>query len=208
MYIPPHFARTDPDAIAALVDAHPLAAVVAVTPDGPVVNHLPLLRDGAGFAGHVARANPLHALVSPEMPVVAVFRAVEGYVSPNWYPSKAATHRAVPTWNYDVVHVHGRLRFSHAERDRRRVVSLLTTRHERRVNGPAGWRMGDAPPDYMRRMLDGIVALHLTVERIEAKAKLSQNRDAADAASVADRFEAAGDTGMATAIRAAVSPAP
>jgi len=201
MYTPPHFAETDLVRIEALCDAHPLAAVVAMTGEGPLVNHLPLLRDGDGFQGHVALANPMHRLIALDTPVVAIFTAAQGYVSPNWYPSKAETHKAVPTWNYQVVHVHGHLTFSHEDRDKRRAVSLLTSRHERATNGTGGWRMGDAPADFLQAMLDGIVAMRLTVGRIDAKSKLNQNRAPADVASVIDALESVGNPGLAGAMR-------
>ncbi|GAB4261878.1 MAG: FMN-binding negative transcriptional regulator [Pararhodobacter sp.] len=209
MYTPTHFQETDEAEIARLVTDHPLAAVVAQTAQGLLVNHLPLLRDGAGFTGHVARANPMHAEIPEAAPVVAIFTAAEGYVSPNWYPSKAETHRAVPTWNYQVVHVHGHLSFSHAERDKRRAVSLLTSHHERRVNGNAGWRMGDAPPDFLATMLDNIVACHLHVDRIEAKSKLNQNRAEADIRAVAEAADQSGNARLSAAMRRIlpVSPA-
>lgn len=184
MYTPAHFAETDPAVIAGVIDAHPLAVLVAQGPGGLVANHIPLLRDGADLVGHVALANDLHRDLPEGVPVLAVFGAGDAYVSPNWYPSKAETHRAVPTWNYRVVHVHGTIRFSHAERDKRRAVHLLTAAMEGRVNGAAGWRMGDAPADYMQGMLAKIVAFRIQVARTLAKSKLSQNRDAADRAGV------------------------
>jgi transcriptional regulator len=184
MYTPAHFAETDPAVIAGVIDAHPLAVLVAQTGAGLVANHIPLLRDGADLVGHVALANDLHRDLPEGAPVLAVFGAGDAYVSPNWYPSKAATHRAVPTWNYRVVHVQGTIGWSHAERDKRRAVHLLTAAMEGRVNGAEGWKMGDAPADYMQGMLANIVAFRIAVTRTLAKSKLSQNRDAADRAGV------------------------
>lgn len=180
MYTPAHFAETDPDTIAQVIAGRPLATLVAQTAQGLVANHIPLLRDGADLVGHVALANDLHRILPDASPVLAVFGAGDAYISPNWYPSKAETHRAVPTWNYRVVHVHGVLAWSHATRDKRRAVHLLTAAME----GRDGWRMGDAPADYLAGMLDAIVAFRLTVTRIDAKSKLSQNRTPADRAGV------------------------
>ena len=201
MYTPAHFALTDPAEIARLVDANPLAALVAMTPAGLVANHIPLLREGEGFVGHVALANDLHRDLPEGAPVLAIFQAGDAYVSPNWYPTKAATHRAVPTWNYRVVHVHATIHWSHADRDKRRAVSLLTTQHERAVNGAAGWRMGDAPADYMAGMLEKIVAFRLAVTKTEAKVKLNQNRVPEDIAGVADAYEKGGQVALAQAMR-------
>ncbi|MCB1389878.1 MAG: FMN-binding negative transcriptional regulator [Rhodobacteraceae bacterium] len=203
MYNPAHFAETDTAEIERLMHDHPLAALVAQTALGLDANHVPLLRDGEGFVGHVALANPVHADIPDDAPVLAIFRAAQAYVSPNWYPSKAETHKAVPTWNYQVVHVHGTLRWSHAEKDKRRAVSLLTARHERATNGADAWRMADAPADFLADMLSRIVAFRLTVTRIEAKSKLNQNRAAADVASVAAAVERRGNPALAAAMRRA-----
>ena len=201
MYTPKHFSLHDDPQIASLIAACPLALIVAATGQGLLANHIPLLADGDGFIGHVALANPMHEAIAADSPVLAVFTAGDGYVSPNWYPSKAQTHRAVPTWNYRVVHVHGTLNFSHEDAEKRRVVSRLTTVFERRTNGAEGWRMGDAPADFIAAQLAGIVALRLRVSRVEAKAKLSQNRAPADVDSVAREFETRGNQALAQAMR-------
>jgi transcriptional regulator len=203
VYTPPHFLEDDISRIDEVIDNHPLATLVAATPGGLVANHLPLIRRGESLIGHCALANPMHRLIEPVTPVMAIFHGPEGFISPNWYPSKAETHKAVPTWNYRVVHVHGRLVFSHADADKRRAVSLLTARQETLTHGAAGWRMGDAPADYLQSMLDGIVAFRLEIERIDAKSKLSQNRAPADQASVTDALESLGAGPLAEAMRRA-----
>jgi transcriptional regulator len=201
MYTPAHFAETDPEVIQCVIAEHPLAVLVGQTAEGLVANHIPLLRSGADLVGHVALANDLHRALPDDAPVLAVFGAGAAYVSPNWYPSKAETHRAVPTWNYRVVHVHGTLRWSHADRDKRRAVHLLTAAMEGRVNGAAAWRMGDAPADYMAGMLANIVAFRIAITRIEAKSKLSQNRDAPDRAGAADGVAGQGAADLAAMMR-------
>ena len=206
MYNPAHFTETDQTRIEALMAAHPLATLVAMTEGGLDANHLPLLRDGEGFLGHVALANPAHEQIPDGAPVLAIFRAGQGYVSPNWYPSKAETHKAVPTWNYQVVHVHGRIRWSHAEKDKRRAVALLTAHHEKAVNGAGAWKMGDAPAEYLADLLGRIVAFRIAVDRIEGKSKLNQNRSAADVAGVAEGLAEQGNALLAAAMGATRLP--
>ncbi len=198
MYIPPHFQETDPAEIAAILDHAPLACLVAQTPQGLVANHIPLLAapDGA-LIGHVALANDLHRLIPDGAEVMAIFRADDAYISPNWYPSKAEHHRAVPTWNYQAVHIHGAITFQHDDHAKRAAVALLTRLHERRVNDAAAWKMADAPADYMATMLAGIVAFRLTPTRILAKSKLSQNRSPADLSGAVTGLQGRGETGMA-----------
>ncbi|PWR03897.1 transcriptional regulator [Meridianimarinicoccus roseus] len=198
MYVPDHFAETDPAAIAGIMEGAPLACVVGHTPDGLIANHLPLLAAPDGtLIGHVALANDMHRRLSDGQQVLAIFRGDDAYVSPNWYPGKQVTHRAVPTWNYEVVHVHGTITFEHDVARKRAAVGLLTRLHERRVNGAAAWRMRDAPADYMDGMLAAIVAFRVTAERVLAKSKLSQNRDAADHAGAMDGLRTTGHARMA-----------
>ena len=198
MYVPPHFHEIDRDEIAALIAAAPLASVIAQTEAGLIANHLPLLvgRDGA-LIGHVALANDMHRLIAEGQEVLVIFRGVDGYISPNDYPSKAEHHRHVPTWNYQVVHVYGTISFQHETRDKRAAVGLLTRDHERRVNGADAWRMADAPEDFMAQMLDGIVAFRIDVRRTLAKSKLSQNREARDYQGAIAGLRASGHAAMA-----------
>lgn len=202
MYIPDHFAEADPAEVDRLVHDHPLACVVGMTGAGLVANHLPLfLTPRRDLVGHVAVKNDMHRLMADGQEVLAIFRGGEAYVSPNRYPSKALNHRSVPTWNYQVVHVHGRIAFDHDDHAKRAAVALLTRDHERRANGAAAWKMADAPADYMEGMLAAIVAFRITPERVLAKSKLSQNRDDADHAGVVADFEARGQTELAARMR-------
>ncbi|WP_333827288.1 FMN-binding negative transcriptional regulator [Pararhodobacter sp.] len=198
MYIPPHFNEVSLEAIAAVMEAAPLACIVAQTGEGLVANHIPLLAvpDNA-LIGHVALANDMHRVMDDGQEVLAVFRGAEGYVSPNFYPSKQEHHRHVPTWNYQVVHVHGTIRFQHDERARRAAVGLLTRNHERRVNGTDAWRMADAPADYMAQMLANIVAFRIDISRVLAKSKLSQNREAGDYQGAIEGLRASGQEDLA-----------
>ncbi len=187
MYVPEHFREVDPSEIAHVIAAAPLACIVANTADGLVANHIPVLvaADGA-LIGHVALANDIHRTVGEGQEVLAIFRPADAYVSPNFYPSKAEHHRHVPTWNYQAVHVTGSISFQHEERAKRAVVGLLTREHERRLNAERAWRMADAPADFMTDMLAGIVAFRIEVQRVIAKSKLSQNREARDYQGVID----------------------
>jgi len=183
MYLPDHFAETRLPEIHRIVREHPLGMLVASTPGGLDANHVPFeLEPAQGPHGtlqaHVARANPLATELAGGADVLVVFRGVQGYLSPNWYPTKAETHRHVPTWNYEAVHAHGRLRLVDDERFLRGLLAKLTRRHE--AAEPAPWRMGQAPADYLERMLGMVVGIEVEVTRWEAKRKLSQNREARD----------------------------
>lgn len=199
MYLPAHFAQHDRQALQAFIAAHPLGALVRHGPDGLDADHLPFLLDRDGGAqgrlvAHVARANPLWreaaAAGTDGLPVLAVFRAEQAYVSPGWYPSKAATHKAVPTWNYAVAHAHGRLSAIDDAGWLRQFLGELTGRHEAAM--PKPWSMADAPEDFLAQMLAAVVGIEIRVERLEGKAKLSQNRAATDQQGVIDGMRADG----------------
>lgn len=171
MYLPKHFEEKREEVLHGLIRDCPFATVVAGTVDGLVANHLPFeLVDGA-LHGHVARGNELVHLGGAE--VLVIFRGPDGYISPNWYPTKQETHREVPTWNYAVVHVHGRLQVVSGRAWLRNLLERLTDRHE--ATEPRPWRVDDAPEDHIEKSLHGIVGVEIAIERIEGKFKLSQN---------------------------------
>jgi transcriptional regulator len=205
MYLPQHFAETDSSEVSALLRSFPLAALVVNTADGLTANHVPLMEDGTtGLIGHIALDNDLHRQISDGHEVLAIFRGEDAYVSPNWYASKPVHHRHVPTWNYQVVHVHGKISFQHDDKTKLAVVGRLTKLHETQVNGTGAWKMSDAPKDYLSAMLDRIVAIRINVTHIAAKSKLSQNREDADFDSVATVLEDRGKGGLAARMRRTV----
>jgi transcriptional regulator len=149
----------------------------------------------------VARNNPVWQSVSDGDEVLVVFRAQEAYISPNWYPSKHEAHNQVPTWNYKVVHVHGRFTVRDDERYVRAVVARLTRKHE--ASQPTPWKMGDAPQDYIDAMLKAIVGIEIEVTRLVGKFKLSQNRQVRDRLSAAQALIDQGDAELGHAMLAA-----
>jgi transcriptional regulator len=204
MYLPSHFAQADAAALAALMREQPLAALVTLQGGEPTADHIPLEFDAERqlLRGHVARANPLWKAADGQQ-VLAIFSGTQAYVSPGWYPSKAATHKVVPTWNYAVVHAHGRLRAVDDAPWLRELVGRLTDHHEQPRAQP--WSVNDAPADYVQQMLRAIVGIEIAVERLEGKWKLSQNRSAEDRAGVAAGL-AAEPGAAARAMASAVAP--
>ncbi len=184
MYLPKHFEQTDAQALHALMREHPLAALVSVLDGEPTADHVPLEFDAQTntLRGHVARANPLWR-VAAGRPVLAVFTGPQAYVTPTWYPSKAATHKVVPTWNYTVVHAHGVLRVVDDAPWLHALVSRLTDDHEAPRAAP--WAVGDAPEDFVQQLLHAVVGIEIPVRRLVGKWKISQNRSEADRLGVA-----------------------
>lgn len=206
MYVPAHFAIKNPQDMHAIIRAHPLGALVTSGPDGLDANHIPFEFDATHGAlglltAHVARANPVWQQCKDGADVLVIFRGNESYISPNWYPSKHETHRQVPTWNYEVVHVQGRLTVMDQEKFVRGVVARLTRQHE--MSEPRPWKMGDSPPDYIDGMLRAIVGIEIGIQRMEGKAKLSQNREERDRLNAADTLLSKGEEGLGRAMREA-----
>lgn len=198
MYIPPHFQEVSTDEIDAVIAAAPLACIVAETAEGLIANHIPLLAAPDGrLIGHAALANDMHRLIADGQEVLVIFRGDDAYVSPNFYPSKQEHHKAVPTWNYQVVHMYGAISFQHDEHAKRAAVGLLTRTHERRLNGENAWRMADAPADFMEQMLGNIVAFRIDVTKVLAKSKLSQNREERDYLGAISGLRTSGSTRVA-----------
>ena len=180
MYQPAHFVEPDAGTLLALMQAHPLATLVRGGAE-LAADILPLEVERVGdtwrVTGHVARGNPLWRDADGES-VLLLFQGPQAYVSPNWYPSKFQHGKAVPTWNYTMVQVHGTLRAIQDPEWLRAFVTRLTERNE--TGRPVPWHVSDAPPDYIDAMLKAIVGIEIEVTRVEGKFKLSQNRDAAD----------------------------
>lgn len=206
MYNPSHFKVDDPTTVHALIQAHPLGCLVTQSDAGLDANHLPfeLLQDEDGLLrliAHVARASPVWQQIREDSSVLVIFRAEQAYISPSWYPSKHENHEQVPTWNYRVVHAHGRISVRDDEKFVRGVVGRLTRRHEASNNAQAPWKMSDAPPDYLQRMLGAIVGLEITVDRLEAKFKLSQNKQQRDRLGAVQALEQLGQLDLARSMR-------
>jgi transcriptional regulator len=178
MYIPSAFRVEDPGKLSAFIQRYSFATLITHDGRAPFASHLPMLfRPDAGPHGslvsHMARANPQWQHFASGAEVLAIFHGPHGYISPSWYRSAPA----VPTWNYATVHAYGvPLIFSEHER----VVSLLretVARYE--VGVDRGWD-GELPEDFRDKMIGGIVAFEIPIQRVEGKFKLGQNRPAAD----------------------------
>ena len=202
MYLPEHFAETRSAELHALITLNPLGALVTTGPDGLDANHVPfeLLADQGEHGtlqAHLARANPLVEQIVDGMPVLVIFQGAQAYVSPNWYPSKHEAHRQVPTWNYQVVHAHGRIRLRDDERFVRGLVARLTRQHETASQQERPWKMTDSSPEYISEMLAAIVGIEIEIDRLVGKFKLSQNKALEDIAGAAAGLARGGHTALA-----------
>ncbi len=190
VYLPPSFVARDAEAIARLVRDYPFATLITAAGAEPQISHLPLLHRAdpaphGTLIGHVARANP-HWKVMADHPSIAVFHGPHAYVSPSWYTEPAAM---VPTWNYAVVHVRGSIELVEGHDATLATVQALTANFESGRAAP--WQL-QLQGSRLAAMVGAIVAFRMTITRIDAKFKLSQNRDAADRERVVAGLEAEG----------------
>jgi transcriptional regulator len=197
MYIPGSFTEEDLPTLHAFLEAHPLATVVtASAPGGLFATHLPLVLDRTNgprgtLIGHIARANPhREQLLRGQIDALVIFSGPDAYITPDWYPTRRETGRGVPTWNYIAVHVYGTVRLRDDAQFLRRHLEALTSRHEAPRERP--WHMTDAPDDYIAQQMKAIVAVEVTIARLEGKWKMSQNRMDADIDGVIRGLNASG----------------
>lgn len=183
------------------------ADLVTVTAQGPVATFLPLLYDPdpapgshGALLGHVARNNDQWRREAIGE-ALAIVHCADGYISPSYYAAKAEHGRVVPTWNYVTLHVYGTFIVHDDTAWLSDLVRRLTDRHEAGREHP--WSVDDAPAEYVAGQLRAIVGVELRISRIEAKAKLSQNRSGADIDGVAAGLERDGAHLLADAVRRA-----
>ena len=192
MYIPPSFAETRPEVLAAFIRQHSFGTLITTSPDGRLcASHIPFLLRDTGPHGtlvaHVARQNDQWRALHPDHDVLVIFHGPHAYVSPRWYQNGPA----VPTWNYAAVHAYGRPRLIEHPTEVQQVLADMVQTYEGSAEG--AWRMSDVPPEYISKLATGIVAFTIEVQRIEGKYKLSQNRSEADQRRTITALEAGGD---------------
>jgi transcriptional regulator len=195
MYVPPAFREDQIEILHAAIREAGLTTLVSLGADGLVASHVPMLLDAeAGpngtLYGHLAKGNPHASGGVPGVEALAIFQGPDAYITPSWYETKRQTGKVVPTWNYVAIHASGPLEmFDDADRllD---LVTRLTVRHEGGRAAP--WAVSDAPAEFVRAQLKGIVGFALPIARLEGKWKMSQNRPAADRAGVVEGLRGEG----------------
>ncbi len=178
MHIPTKFQQHDPALLNDIIVTYPFATLITHSDQGLEVNHIPFYldqnRDKEFIQGHIATANPLWKNVNDKSEVLIVFQGPNCYISPNHYPTKNETGKAVPTWNYVAVHVRGVMSYIHDEEWKLNMINNLTSQHE--AGQPSPWSISDAPEIYIQKMLPAIVGLEIKVTSITGQWKLSQNQ--------------------------------
>jgi transcriptional regulator len=194
VYLPAYFKETRTEVLQDLMRARPLATLVTLCDSGLVANHIPLetVSEPAPHGllrGHIARANPLWREYRSGSEAMAIFQGPQVYISPSFYPSKKETGEVVPTWDYAVVHAHGTLRFVQDAAWLHALVVRLTDSHEKSRAQP--WKVADAPPPYVEKMLSLIVGFEFSITALTGKWKISQNHPTANREGVVKGLSAA-----------------
>ena len=185
MYVPHVNAIADDAEIRRMVAEIGSAQLITVGDDGfPMATLLPVIWKGGTVIAHMARANAHWRQIGNGSPTLLVVTDAQAYISPSWYATKAEHGKVVPTWNYSAVHLTGRARIHEDGEWLRAAVDELVEKHEASRDDP--WSTADAPEKYVRGQLRAIVGIEIDVDRVEAKAKLSQNRSEADRAGVVE----------------------
>ena len=215
MYLPPAFAEDRLEVRHGLLRAFPLGTLILSGPDGVSADLVPFMlypeqgTHGLGLLrAHVARANPLWRKLAGAPACLVLFHGPEEYISPNWYASKAVTHKVVPTWNYAMVQARGAGRVVDDPAWLRRQLDDLTASQEGRQ--PAPWQVADAPADFVAATMKGIIGIEIDIAGLVGKWKVSQNRGTDDQRGVVDGLLAQQPPAeaMAALVREHIAPEP
>jgi transcriptional regulator len=208
VYVPTHFNEDRIEVLHELMRGIDLATLVSMTADGMIASHAPLMLDPdpapyGTLIGHLAKANPHARSADPGVQTLVIFQGPDGYITPSYYAAKQEHGKVVPTWNYTAIHAYGTLEVFDDPARLLEVVTRLTNRHETRRARP--WAVADAPDDFVRGMLRGIVGIVLPITRLEGKVKMSQNRPATDLNGVVEGLRLDGRDSLAQAVVRATS---
>jgi transcriptional regulator len=188
MYIPRANQEDRIPVLHRLMEEQPFASLVTIGSSGLFASHIPMVlvqNDSKGqLRGHISRANTQWRDYTPSVEALAIFSGPQHYITPNWYMEKQETGKVVPTWNYVVVHAYGYLKI--IEDGEWLMAHLASLTNIREAASLVPWNIKDAPADYIASLAKGIVGLEMTIERLEGKWKVSQNRSEQDRNRVAE----------------------
>lgn len=187
MYIPKLYREQDREEILEFLRRNNFPALVSFDGERPVATHAPVetVEDengGLTIYGHISRANPQWKTFG-EQEVLLIFQGAHTYISPRWY-----NHTNVPTWNYMMVHVYGKVRTAQ-DGELYALLSRLVHQHETNT----GYSLEALPEDFVQKQMSGIVGFAVDVTRIDAGYKLSQNRNDEDHENIVRELDKRGD---------------
>lgn len=187
MYIPKLYREEDREKILAFLRENNFAALITYDGERPLATHVPVdvsETDGGGLtiSGHIARANPQRQTFDGR-DALLIFHGAHAYISPRWY-----NHVNVPTWDYMIIHVSGKVREIEGE-ELYAALSRLVQRQEAQTP----YRLEGLPQDFVLKQMQGIAGFAVDVTQVEAGYKLSQNRNAEDYENIGRELDKRGD---------------
>lgn len=186
MYIPKLFKIEDSDEIFNFIRQNAFGILVSVDQHTPIATHIPMELEMISenepiLRGHVSRANPQARLFQNDTPALAIFTGAHTYISSSWYAQEN-----VSTWNYSAIHVYGQIRIL-SDQELWESVEKLTEKYESNMEKPL--YAGDMSQQMLQKQIKGIVGFELRIKEIQAKAKLSQNRNEEDYKNIVDKLD-------------------
>ena len=150
-----------------VIKTYPLATLISVKDNTPLISHLPLIYEGGKLIGHIDIYNPQTQLLKDNNEVTLIFSGPECYISPSIY---ATTQ--LPTWNYIKVHLKGKVE---AIKDKTALKKSLITMTEF-LEAPDHKYILKPENPRLDKNLDYIEMFEITITNWEGKFKLSQDK--------------------------------
>jgi transcriptional regulator len=188
MYIPKLYKNENQEDIQNFIHKNGFGILVNQTDGKLWATHIPLLleeKNGKQYiVGHVSKENPQAESFKTNDEVLAIFSGVHTYISSSWYD-----HENVPTWNYLAVHIYGKVKL-HSLEESIEALKRLVNKYEAKSENPV--RIEDLSKKTMQQAR-GIVSFEIEVTAVEAKKKLSQNRDDKNYQTIITKLEDSND---------------
>jgi len=196
VYTPKYYREEDRETILAFLRQNNFPAIVSLDGEKPIATHavVEVTEDENGkmtIYSHISRANPQWKTFGSQE-IMLIFQGAHTYISPRWY-----NHVNVPTWNYMMIHVYGKVRLLQGD-ELFELFSRLVRNHE----ANSQYRLESLPQDFVQKEIKGVVGFAIDVTRIDAGYKLSQNRNDEDHENIVRELEKRGDTDSAKVAKA------
>ncbi|MBU8608942.1 FMN-binding negative transcriptional regulator [Bacillus pumilus] len=197
MHIPSFFQVKDMEEVKAFIQSHSFATVVTTMDGKPIATHIPVsflqIEDSFVISGHMAIGNPQWKTFEENEQVLVIFQGPHAYISSSWYEKEA-----VPTWNYQAVHVYGKAKLLEKSELVKELTTMLET-YESHREQPVLWQT--LSDELLEKQMKGIVGFKIIIDEVQAAFKLSQNRHERDYAHIIEKLEAEGEVEMAKAMK-------
>ncbi|MBY0002164.1 FMN-binding negative transcriptional regulator [Priestia aryabhattai] len=169
MYIPKHFKMNDEQIMYDFIEDTGFATLFSYHHEKPYATHLPLMlnRKEGTLSGHFARPNQQWK-DAENQEILVVFQGPHCYISPSWYE----TNQAVPTWNYEAVHVYGTMKMIEEPKELLGLLSKMVAKYE---SPKSTYTLNEVDSAYINGLSKGIVGFKIDITNMEGKQKLSQN---------------------------------